>query len=377
MAPELVTTPANPVHVALDLAAFSSDSAGRYLDGLLKGFDALQSPIVWTMIGEEREVPAGLEIHSWVRPPDPDRRGPSSRKRIDLRGVDVLHTAGAPGNTLRAPRVLATIHDLIDVMAAPWHRRLSRRFALRRLASREVRIIAASEKVRDDLELLVPSVKESVWLIHPGPGRASATASAPSGLQRRGPREVKDKRWLMTLGPEGPLGNMPFLVSAMALWYRRRPSAPPLLWITPDESAADRRWTSIAARARSHIRVIVPESSNQLEQLLRETAAVVVPDLEKSHAYEALEIMSRGIPVICARRRPFTDLLGEAPLWFDPQDSSTLWRALDALLDDPMLRYEMSARSQREAAKYDWMETAEMTMGAYRQLVRSIETRRS
>jgi glycosyltransferase involved in cell wall biosynthesis len=264
------------------------------------------------------------------------------------------------------PRYLLTIHDLEASMGPGWTTRFIHRWGLRRATGRNLRLIATSAKARDALDMLSPRLRESIWMIHSGPGNvrafpASARASA----------SVAHKRWFLTTSEGGRAENMNFLIAAMALWYRKRPDAPRLIWAGDASSEMQDRWTRIPARARHHIRVMPVESEEMRDQLFGEAIALIIPDLEPAHAYDALEAMSRGVPVMCARRRPFTDLLGQAPLWFDPRDSSTLWRALDALLDDATLRPEVVRRGLREAARYDWRDTAEMTLGAYRQLMRT------
>lgn len=362
--------PGAALRVALDLRRAAHPSIGRYITGLLGGFAALRAPIVWTMLGPRIDVPAGTQVERWVEP-EPPRGRWSRRARVDLNYTDLLHLTDPEFPAVRAPRCLLTLHDLFDTQFGPWRRRLSRRFELQRLGARQVRVIATSTKVRDDLDARAAFGREAVSIVHPGPG-----LSDPPGLRawQAGARSAQlaapEARWFLTVSGDSPESNVDFLISAMALWYRRRPSAPPLIWAAEDEAQAAGRRMRIPAETRRHIQAIGVAEAGR-EQVFGGAAALIVPDLESSHAYGALEWMRRGYPVICARRRPFIDLLGNAPLWFDPKDSSTLWRSLDAFLDDGTLQRDMSERSRRESARYDWVEAAEMTLGAYRQLLRA------
>lgn len=364
------------LHVAVDARTSERPSSEAYLEGLVAGLTAIRAPVKLTLIGRERELARGARIERWI---DADADMDGSSMLLHASGIDLVHAIGSRAPGVRARRYLLTVHDVGDLMpaarAASWDvgrgvRRQMQKFDLGRAVRRNARIVVTSAKAKDELEAETPRLREAIWMIHSGPGRpgwsgALAAAQAPRADAGRA------KRWFLTTGGTTKPENMDFLIAAMALWYRRRPEAPRLVWAGGGEAETEERWARIPARARRHIRVMTALTAETREQLFDEALGMVLPDLEPTHAYDALEAMRRGVPVMCARRRPFTDLLGQAPLWFDPRDSSTLWRSLDALLDDPVLYADAAHRSRREAERYDWRETAEMTLGAYRQLMRT------
>lgn len=368
-----------PLRVALDLRE-TAMPASCYLDGLLHGFEAIDAPIQFTLIGPEREVPGGLQVERWIDAPKDGRALRRTNRRpkrgpLDPGDVDLVHSLGAAVPPIHAPRYLLTLHDLPESAVSGFGARWLRRWKLGRSLRRNVRLVTTSGQPRDVLETLLPRHGEAIWMIHSGPGDVRACLRRPGrngrGRETETSADVRTKRWFLTTSGAGKSANMEFLISAMALWYRKRIEAPRLIWAGGEGEEIDVRWSRIPARARHHIRVMPVASDEARDQLFDEAIAFIIPDLEPKHAYDALEAMNRGVPVLCARRRPFTDLLGQAPLWFDPRDSSTLWRALDGLLDDRTLRPDVVARGLREAARYDWCETAEMTLGAYRQLMRT------
>lgn len=368
---ERIDTSPGTLHVAIDARTDGRPSSAAYLDGLVAGLGAIGAPVRLTVIGRERELPRGARIERWI---DTDQDAGGGAVLLHASGIDLVHAIGSRAPGIRARRYLLTVHDLHE-LAPPrgvaWglgkglHRQFQK-IDLHRAVRRNSRIIVTSAKARDELEALAPRLRDAVWMIHSGAGRPRE-----DGRAGEAPPSARARRWFLTTSGTGKAENMDFLIAAMALWYRRRPEAPRLIWAGGGADETEARWARIPARARRHIRVMTDVSAETREQLFDEALGMVLPDLEPTHAYDALEAMRRGVPVMCARRRPFTDLLGQAPLWFDPRDSSTLWRSLDALLDDPVLQIDAAHRSRREAERYDWRETAEMTLGAYRQLMRT------
>ena len=104
-----------------------------------------------------------------------------------------------------------------------------------------------------------------------------------------------------------------------------------------------------------------------MESLMAGARALVVPSLDESFGFAALEAMARGVPVICSRREPMMSLLGEAALYFEPTESASLWRVLDRLLDVPSVSEEIVLRGLRCAQRHAWELTARATFGLYAQ----------
>ena len=132
---------------------------------------------------------------------------------------------------------------------------------------------------------------------------------------------------------------------------------------------AERRTLRLPAHARDKI-ILEPYADDaRIESLYAGAAALVFPSLDEGFGLPPLEAMARGVPVLCSRRRPMLNFLGAAPIWFDPEDSSTLWRALDQITDDPTTAAEAAQRGLAQAAKFSWAICAKETLEAYRQTI--------
>src|SRR5207244_4248261 len=95
----------------------------------------------------------------------------------------------------------------------------------------------------------------------------------------------------------------------------------------------------------------------------------VFPSVDEGFGFPPLEAMARGIPVVCARREPMTRHLGNAPLWFEPAESASLWRVLDRLIDNAQTRAEQVRAGQEVAAFFDWDRCARQYFDLYHEII--------
>jgi glycosyltransferase involved in cell wall biosynthesis len=74
-----------------------------------------------------------------------------------------------------------------------------------------------------------------------------------------------------------------------------------------------------------------------------------------------LEKMTAGLPIACARKGPMPEMLGDAGLYFDPDDSDSIAECLADLLSSPVRREQMAHLAQQRAAAYSWARCAHET----------------
>jgi predicted dehydrogenase len=74
-----------------------------------------------------------------------------------------------------------------------------------------------------------------------------------------------------------------------------------------------------------------------------------------------LESMAAGLPLACSRRGPMPEMLGEAGVYFDPEDPKEIAAALRQLIESSDLRAEKAAAAYRRAREWSWDRCAEAT----------------
>ncbi len=75
------------------------------------------------------------------------------------------------------------------------------------------------------------------------------------------------------------------------------------------------------------------------------------------------ESMAAGLPIACSYRASMPEVLGDAGVYFDPEDSNDIARALRTLLDSPALRSQLAKAAFERAQQYSWKRCANETFG--------------
>jgi len=81
-----------------------------------------------------------------------------------------------------------------------------------------------------------------------------------------------------------------------------------------------------------------------------------------------LECMASGLPIACSNRGPMPEILGEAGVFFNPENVEDIRKALELLCSSEELRTDLSGRSYEMAKKYSWENCAEETFSFLRDI---------
>ena len=253
------------------------------------------------------------------------------------RGCDLLHhPLPAFSRGFRGPQVV-TVHDLAFVRVPECFNARFRlvagvrhRAAVRRAAA----VVAVSEATAADVR--------SRWGVSPvvalhGPGQAQPETSGGSGRVKP-PRQLPplrgEARHFLYVGDEEPRKNLARL----------------------REAVKDAPLPLVEARG---------VSAEELADLHRHAAALVIPSLHEGFGLHALEAMAAGTPVLAARTAGLAEVCGDAARYCDPRDTASIAAALTELATVPPLREELRRRGIRRAADFSWRRSAELHLRAY------------
>ncbi len=366
-----------PLHVGIDVRTWEMSGLGTYVRELLGAFARLQLPLRFSVVGPERvrsQMPEGLAVSAWHPFDAPLYGGRAFFRYPDPGPVDLFHYPHYNLPRVKAPKLVVNVFDLFHLRYGSWAKRRYQAFFLTRLRmSGRSRLVAASEKTQLELEELAGIDRDRVTLIPLGAGRAPMgdIALEPPRLSSLAGTELRAP-WLLATGIDQTHKNLDFLLSALSLYFQKRPDAPSLVWSGLGEHACKRRARQLSALARRRVALLPHSDARQLEALYRGALVLIFPSLDEGFGLPPLEAMSRGVPVICARREPMTSILGDAPLYFEPNESASLWRSLDRVLDLPAMREEFVKRGRYCAAAYRWEDTALRTYDLYRSQVAGV-----
>lgn len=101
-------------------------------------------------------------------------------------------------------------------------------------------------------------------------------------------------------------------------------------------------------------------SDADLLRLYSSAYAFVFPSRYEGFGIPPLEAMSMGCPVLAAKIDSVVEVCGDAALYFDPYDASTLREALLSIDQDPVLRDTLATKSKERASLFTWASAAQV-----------------
>ncbi|TSC66598.1 MAG: Glycosyl transferase, group 1 [Candidatus Berkelbacteria bacterium Gr01-1014_85] len=111
-------------------------------------------------------------------------------------------------------------------------------------------------------------------------------------------------------------------------------------------------------------------SDEQLSQLYSEALAFVFPSHAEGFGLPPLEAMAHHTPVLANRASTMPELLGEAALYFDTNQPTSIQQAVRQIATDTQLRHELVKRGDQQLAKYSWAKMAAETLKLYQEIIK-------
>ncbi len=99
-----------------------------------------------------------------------------------------------------------------------------------------------------------------------------------------------------------------------------------------------------------------------IPSLYRGAEIFVFPSLHEGFGLPILEAMASGVPVVCSRIEPLTEVARDAALFVDPYDHGAIAKEMRALLKDKSLRMKLIDKGKLRAREFTWRRTAESTL---------------
>jgi len=305
-------------------------------------------------------------------------------KRIAQDHIDLMHfpclTAALRS---RCPFVL-TLHDTIWLTARPgslssregfspkrWAMWLYNRWIPLWAARRARHIIACSHATKADIvnQLNIPPEKVSVVQLAVKMIFKPIRSKVQLEDVRR--RHGLSQEFILGIGSADPRKNMLGLVSAYArLPYEQRLRYQ--LGIVWTHSLLQQELLSLIDRLGLHeqVRFLERVSDKDLALLYNAATLFVFPSHYEGFGLPPLEAMACGTPVVAANNSSIPEVTGDAALLVDSINFDALAKAIERVLDDNVLRDELSRKALERANQFSWERFGREMMDIYERVLR-------
>ncbi len=291
---------------------------------------------------------------------------------IDRERLDLVHFPHWNVPLLTRTPFVVTIHDLI-LLEEPRSAKATTRsplvFLLKRLAYRIVlrhalkharAIIAVSAYTKSSILSHFPWVPaEKIHVIHEGLTNLSTFPPAP-------PSHLPTSPYFLYVGNAYPHKNLTALLHAFSLFHKRHPEVRLILAGQGDifYERLKRESTQIDLPANA-VEFVSNPSDKDLASLYRGATLYLFPSRLEGFGLPPLEAMSFGVPVAAARRTSLPEILGDAALWFDPDNQDEMVNAMEKGLTDTDLREQLIKKGFEQIKRYSWTTMARKVLTVY------------
>ena len=118
------------------------------------------------------------------------------------------------------------------------------------------------------------------------------------------------------------------------------------------------------------VRLLGYVPDEDLPVLYKEATVFVYPSFYEGFGLPVLEAMACGTPVITYNTSSLPEVVGEAGILLDlPVSPEMLAAQIVRVMEDDALRLELVARGIKRAARFNWRDTARLTIQAYEALL--------
>ncbi|WP_317056594.1 glycosyltransferase family 4 protein [Roseovarius rhodophyticola] len=226
-----------------------------------------------------------------------------------------------------------------------WHR-----FLRPRLAQRAKGLITVSQHSAQTLAHWLDVDTDRFAIV---PNSAEHVLRIEENLQATEEHGLNPKRYLLSVGNQSPNKNLIRLIEA----HRDAGSDVPPLAIVGD---APRALNIAKLETQNGLYVLGRVSDADLRGLYKGALGFVFPSLNEGFGIPPLEAMQLGVPVLSSNATAMPEVLGNAPMWFDPRDQLGMTLALKRFA--AMAEEERKIRITKglaRAGRYSWRASAE------------------
>ena len=110
-------------------------------------------------------------------------------------------------------------------------------------------------------------------------------------------------------------------------------------------------------------------SDRELAARYRTAAAFIFPSQYEGFGIPPLEAMSHGCPVVCSNAGAIPEVVGDAGLYFDPNNPAELRTALERVVTTEGLQADLRARGYARLGAFSWDTCAAATAQIYREIM--------
>lgn len=286
---------------------------------------------------------------------------------------DLVHTPDFLVPLFSPVPTICTIHDLIPLVHPEFIRRSLKvrllpvfRAWARRAARASAAVITDSAHSRNDILRLLGADAQRVHVVPLAPTLDARAGELPSEIASR----ICPGRYFLFVGRHDPYKGLALLLRAFAA-AKRIVSIPDVQLAVAGKRDPRYDYSGLVDELGISAQVVfldyVPSAS--LSSLYAGALAYVHPSLYEGFGLPPLDAMLHGTPVISSNRGSLPEVVGDAAIFIDPEQTETFARTLADVAENATLRSTLKQKGLFHARRFSWHLTAESTVDIYMHVI--------
>lgn len=288
--------------------------------------------------------------------------------------LDLFHSPTTTMPLTYPKLTVVTVHDLAIYSNPSWFpsQIFSTRLLVPQALRRAKRVIAVSQFTKQELKNIFNVPSKKITVVYEGVSTEKIDLKDKNIDVRR--KFGLPSKYLLFVGTLESRKNLPGLIDAYAALLKTKPNllaSLPLVLAGGIGFNGDDVLEKIRGLGLQHeVRYIGYVTHNEKLNLMAHATAFVFPSLHEGFGLPVLEAMNLGTPVVTSNITALPEVVANAALQLDPQNTAEIAAGIERILTDAKLRRQLTAAGLQRAKAFSWQTAARETIGVYKSLVK-------
>lgn len=356
-------------HIAIDARIINS-STGRYVERLINYLEQIDTVHTYSILvpTKDKDFYTPTNPNFSIRTIDFDNYSFDEQigflKYLNDLKPDLVHFCMPQQPILYRGLHVTTIHDLTllntynsDKNWFIFHaKQLVGRFVFHEVCKSSARVIVPTNTVRDEILEFHPGIENKTVVTYEAADKLQAGKVTPYNTPY--------KNFILYVGQQSDYKNVKRLGDSHQKLLKKHPDLG-LILVGRINASAQKNKEYFEAQGYKNIHFTGFVEDDQRDWLYENCAAYTFPSLMEGFGLPPLEAMQYDAPVASSNASCMPEVLGDAAHYFDPRDTDDIARAVDEILTNDSLRFELIEKGKVQRDKYSWKKLAQETLDQY------------
>lgn len=285
--------------------------------------------------------------------------------------IDCMHFPHFNVPLLYWRKSIVTIHDLIlfhypTVKASElspllyWMKYWVYRLVIFIAVWRAEKVITVSRFTADDVARSFPFAHEKIFVTYEAAEDYCFWNTKQSSQALLQSLRILSKEYILYVGNAYPHKNLECLIEVAIAMPDKK-----FVCVGKEDYFYRTLYRKVQERGATNIIFVGFIPDRELAILYQEAWCYFFPSLYEGFGLPGLEALSHGTPVVAARAGALPEILGDAALYFDPENPLSVVPFFERLKTDQEFRSNLIERGYRKITQFSWKRMASLTLQRY------------